>query len=353
MTRFWPCAAASASLFAVALAAQLRGPLHAADRGDPGLPERLADTGLYEARGGTLSNGVRAFSPQYPLWSDGLVKRRWIKLPPNGAIDGTEDDAWEFPAGTRFWKEFSLGSRKVETRVLVKVSGGGWRYGSYVWNDAGTEAVLAPAEGVITSVELAPGRPHVIPSRTDCAACHGPQERGGPLGFNALQLSPDRDPEAIHGEPLQEGMLTLEVLSEEGRLRRRPGTDEPPPRIRTQDPSTRALLGYLAANCSHCHNGNGDIAALAPVIRYADLLRDGDAVARSLLGVATAWQLPRVPDGSTLLVSPGAPERSALFARMKSRSPSMQMPPLGTVLRDQQAVDALSRWIAGASAHPR
>ena len=57
----------------------------------PALPQHLRDTGLY-------AEGVLAFSPQYPLWSDGAVKNRWIYLPPGTSIDATQPDAWEFPA---------------------------------------------------------------------------------------------------------------------------------------------------------------------------------------------------------------------------------------------------------------
>lgn len=353
MTRFWSCAGSAALLSAAAVAVQVHGPVHAANSRDPRLPERLTDAGLFEGdRPGVVARGVRAFSPQYPLWSDGLSKRRWIQLPDGGVIDGSDEHAWKFPVGARFWKEFSFQGRKVETRVLWKGTTG-WSYGSYAWNDDGTEAVLAPEEGLITPIEIAPGRRHVIPSRADCAACHGSQDRRRPLGFNALQLSPDRDPGAIHGEPLQEGMLTLDVLRKEGLLQEEAARAAAAPRIRTQNPSTRAVLGYLAANCSHCHDGSGEIAALAPVIRYPDLLRDGDAVARSLLDAPTSWQLPGVEHGSTVLVEPGSPERSALLARMKSRAPSSQMPPLGTVLRDGQAVDGVGRWIAALPAHAR
>jgi hypothetical protein len=35
---------------------------------------------------------------------------------------------------------------------------------------------------------------------------------------------------------------------------------------------------------------------------------------------------------------------------MRSRSPSSQMPPLATVIRDQQAVDAIAAWIARVAA---
>jgi mono/diheme cytochrome c family protein len=194
---------------------------------------------------------------------------------------------------------------------------------------------------------VAPNRRHSIPSRTDCAACHG-SARVQPLGFNALQLSPDRDPNAIHGEPLKPGMVTLTSLVDEQLLTgARQDLLSKPPRIRTEHGGTRAVLGYLAANCSMCHNGNGEIAALGPVIRYQDLVEDGDAVARGLAGQRTRWQVPGVSDGESVLVDPGAPDLSALLVRMRSRAPSSQMPPLGTVVRDQAAVDALTRWIAG------
>jgi erythromycin esterase-like protein len=55
--------------------------------------------------------------------------------------------------------------------------------------------------------------------------------------------------------------------------------------------------------------------------------------------------MPGAAPGTTVLVHAGSPEASALYVRMRSRSPSSQMPPLGTVVRDQEAVDAISRWI--------
>jgi hypothetical protein len=316
------------------------------------LPERLADTGLYSdapqapGDGPPVAAGALAFSPQYPLWSDGLTKRRWILLPVGSRIDGGDEHAWTFPVGTRLWKEFSFNGRRVETRMLWKTSEAGWTPATYVWNDEGTDAVLAPEHGAPAVVELAPGRRHPVPSRSDCGACHGAKETA-PLGFNALQLSPDRDPHAIHGEALQPGMLTLEALVDSGLLAgSRADLIANPPRIRTTNPATRAVLGYLSTNCGVCHNGGGEISALGPTLPYADLLEDADEVARRLVGQPTRWQLPGAGDGETVLVHAGVPARSALVARMRSRSPSSQMPPLGTVIRDEMAVEAVTRWIA-------
>jgi mono/diheme cytochrome c family protein len=311
-------------------------------------PARLADTGFYaEGRPGEINPRNRPFGPQYPLWTDGLEKRRWVFLPEGATIDAADEHAWDFPVGTRFWKEFSRGGRPVETRFSWRTASG-WVYASYQWNEDGTEAVLAAEAGVRAVVEVAPGRAHSIPSQADCAACHG-TERPSPLGFTALQLSPDRDPNALHAEALEHGMLTLDHLIAEGRLTGARGDLlTVPPRIRTSDPRTRTVLGYLASNCGACHNGRGEIAAFGPTIRVDDLVMDGDAVARGLINQRTKWQIPGVPDGESVLVQPGVPERSAIAVRMRSRQPSSQMPPLGTVVRDEQALDLFVRWIGAA-----
>jgi len=200
------------------------GALHAAVRSssqEPGAPALLSQTGLYEAsRPGAIARGVRQFSPQYPLWTDGAKKARWIYLPPGTSIDTTIPGDWTYPVGTRFWKEFSFNGRKVETRFIWRASDNEWIFASYAWNEEQTDAVLAPAEGIPGVVEVAPGRRHGLPAISDCRACHR-TSRPGPLGFNALQLSTDRDPNAIHGEPLAAGMITLSTLSDEGGSRRR------------------------------------------------------------------------------------------------------------------------------------
>ena len=128
-----------------------------------------------------------AFAPQYPLWSDGTSKRRWIYLPPGAAIDASRVDAWEFPVGTRLWKEFGY-DRRVETRYIERLADGSWRFAAYVWNKEGTDAVLAAEDGAVLPVSAAPGGRYVVPSRNDCLACHeGPSVPV--LGFSALQLS--------------------------------------------------------------------------------------------------------------------------------------------------------------------
>lgn len=324
--------------------------LHAGS-GDPlvSAPSRLSDTGLYAAgQPGSIDPRNRPYSPQYPLWSDGASKARWIFLPPGTAIDTSDPDEWNFPVGTRFWKQFTFNGRKVETRFIWRASTDRWVFATYVWNEAGTDAALAPDAGVRRAADLGGGRSHDIPSVADCHACHG-EARPAPLGFNALQLSNDRDPNAIHGEPLAPAMTTNASLDAAGQLApARPELVAKPPRIQTSDPETRALLGYFAANCGHCHNRNGDIAYQGPSLKYSDLA-DGDAVAAALLAQATVWQVPGQPEGHSFMLNRAEPESSAMLVRMKSRRPSSQMPPLGSAVRDEEAVAALTKWISRAS----
>ena len=310
-------------------------------------PQRLADTALYAAdRPGVVDARNRAYSPQYPLWSDGAVKSRWVYLPPGTAIDTSDVDEWDFPIGTKFWKEFAFGGRRVETRMLWKASPAEWVAATYAWNADGTDAVLAPETGLAGVAEVAPGRRHSLPSVSDCFSCHG-VKRTRPLGFTALQLSTDRDPRAIHGEPLTTEMVTLRTLIAEALLS--PGRTElaaKPPRIVASNPQARAALGYLVGNCGTCHSRDGDVPAVTPFLKIRDLQTDGDAVARAMAHRVTTWQGPGHAEGSTRLVDPLAPDESAILLRMRSRRPSSQMPPLGTVLRDEAAIQAIGRWIA-------
>ena len=84
------------------------------------LPARLSETGLYDGeRPIALARGVRAYVPAHELWSDGAQKLRWIRLPAGTRIDSADMDSWDFPVGTRLWKEFSRDGRPIETRLLA------------------------------------------------------------------------------------------------------------------------------------------------------------------------------------------------------------------------------------------
>jgi hypothetical protein len=321
-------------------------------RVDP--PRLLSQTGLYAAGGGTLAidRANRPYSPQYPLWTDGARKSRWVRLPDGATIDVGDIDRWDFPVGTRFWKEFAFGGRRSRPVSCARtprrggplpVTSGTMRRPMRNWR---------PADGLPNAAELAPGKFHSIPSVEECRACHD-SARTDILGFSALQLSTDRDPNTPNVEPLRGGMVTLRTLVDEGRLApARPDLVSAPPRIATRDARTRAVLGYLSANCGSCHNPDSSIAHLGLDLRarvapsHAAASHDsGEAAVTRLFRRTSKWKIPHAPAGASRFVTPGTPELSAVLVRMRSRRPSSQMPPIGTVLHDREAIDLVTAWI--------
>jgi hypothetical protein len=325
------------------------GAAAAAPKG-PWPPALLSQTGLFSGTPQTPAGGVRRYSPQYPLWSDGATKRRWIRLPHGAVIDATDAEAWVFPPGTRFWKEFSWAGKKVETRYLEKIGPARWLYATYAWNDAQTDATLVPAEGHKRHVEIAPGVFHDLPSHEDCRACHEGENRDAVLGFDALQLSPDRDPNAPHAEEVESGWLNLAKLMAERRLKGAPTAWlAHPPRAVAGSPTARAALGYLHGNCWGCHNEKDPVSSVGMSLRVS-LVATSEAeqpAVRTALGKRSKYQIPGVAPGESRRIAPGNPAASALFFRMRSRHPLRQMPPLGTRIVDQEALALLTRWVAG------
>lgn len=305
------------------------------------LPVHLRDTGLY-APGAAEETARDAlpFSPQYPLWSDGAEKRRWIRLPPGTQIDARDPDHWVFPVGTRIWKEFSLG-RRLETRMLERTRAG-WRFATYVWTEDGTDAVLAPAAGVRDGVPTAAGGRWTIPGTADCRACHESQSNPV-LGFTALQLSSDRDPGAPHARTAH-AEVHVEDLLDRGLLRGLPAAlRTAPPRIPAATADERAALGYLHANCGVCHNREGPLAGIG--LDLLQSLREGPASVERTRASALSVRALRPVGDAEVRVAPGQPAHSVLFRRMGARDPLDQMPPLGTAVPDREALALVERWI--------
>jgi hypothetical protein len=300
------------------------------------LPGELRCTGLYASwQDKRLRCGVKPYVPAHELWADGAGKQRYVWLPPGQKIDVTNPDEFDYPVGTRFWKEFYVGPEGNqtlgETRYMVKVPAG-WLYTAYVWSREGNSAIQQN-----DGVEDLFGTGHSVPSREQCKTCHlGRQDFI--LGWDFIMLGAGASG------------VTARTLSQEGLLN---GLN--PALLDLQipgDPVERAALAYMHANCGvSCHNTSLDASAnpaglnlRLDVATLASPLSTGAADAINQRPAPNA-ELVGLPARMWYDIRPGDPDRSLMFVRMAIRGSETAMPPIGTHVIHQQGVDAVRAWI--------
>jgi hypothetical protein len=287
------------------------------DGGDGG-PRRLSGAGLYaDVAARVPAADLTELAPRHELWSDGAVKRRWLRLPPGTVIDTSDPDRWRFPVGTQLYKEFAVAGVPIETRLIERVAETGddrrdhWM-GAFVWLADGSDAVFSEA-----GQEDANGTGHDVPAATQCWTCHL-GEPGRVLGISAVQLGDD------------------------GRARLGARLSDPVP---APPVASDAALGYLHANCGHCHNDSGTAWSFTAIdlrLRAGDAAIEQSAPHRTTVGV----ELDHFRfAGYTLRVAPGDPASSALLQRMLSREQMVGMPPLASEHVDPAGVEVVRRWI--------
>jgi hypothetical protein len=306
---------------------------------DPLKPATLAGTGLCtNAECTTFSPDVYEYVPRFELWSDGATKRRWIYLPPGTQINTADMDYWSFPVGTKLWKEFTRGSTRVETRYLVKILAddnefGAWHMVSYQWNAAQNDTTLVDVAGV----ENANGTPHDIPSREDCRVCHDSMQ-SRVLGFGAIQLD------------FNSTKLDLEDLAAMGKLSAPPAGGTAGARFPLPGTSTvQNALGYMHANCGHCHNPTSP--------NFADSPTNMRLLVGTLGSETTTPPYTTLVDRTgktythddmvvyTLLVDGGNANNSILIKRMQSAIPQKHMPQRGSEMTDPTGLATLTSWV--------
>lgn len=308
------------------------------DETDP--PSTLACTGLYVAKStSALSADVHPYAPAVPLWSDGAEKSRWIKLPAGTTIDATNPSEWKFPVGTKAWKEFRVGGKRVETRLWQKTDTTVWVNAAYAWNEDQTTAVLSKGG----DIQLPGGGTYHIPTNTECQQCHrGRTDRL--LGFEGPSLG-------------QEGASgwTLEDLVAENRITPAPSQTH----LTIGDDGTgkaAAAMGWLHVNCGvTCHNTNSTSIGYAAGMNFRLDPTELDGRPSNDFGVrATTLDKTVVTPqwaGATR-IHPGDPDGSLLYQLISRREDKNQMPPIATSVVDTADVEKVRAWIAAMGPPP-
>ena len=308
---------------------------------NPLTPATLAGTGLCTDPGCTaISADVRAYVPRFELWADTATKRRWVQLPAGATIDTADMDFWVFPVGTKFWKEFTRDGTRVETRYIVKLladdnAPGAWFYAAYQWNQTQDETTL-----VTDGVENANMTGHDIPSRAHCRECHDEVNPTRVLGFGAIQLD---------HTPADTSLLDLEDLIADNTLSVPPTSGTAGARFPLPGtPTEQAALGYLHANCGHCHNPTSSGFGHTPVDLRLVVGALGTAAATPAYTSAVGVEGLRVVENGMsyeTIVVPGDPDNSTMIVRMLSTNPAGRMPFRGSEIVDPTGLATLRAWI--------
>lgn len=252
-----------------------------------------------------------AYDVAHPLWTGAGSKRRVLRLPDEAAIDVSVPDRWQPPGGTIAMKTIADGDHPLETRV-IRTGGDDTHYEVYAWTADGRDAERLQLD----APTMLDGR-HEVPSRLQCRQCHE-TATSVLLGIDALQLG---DAGALD-ELAARGVLSETITG-------------PRSTAAHADPAAARVLGWLAGNCVHCHNGGTAENAsfdLRPDVAFANLVDRPTTSSASAAGTR---------------VVPGDPDASVLYlAALGSAAGVDAMPPVGARLPDAATGD-LRAWIEG------
>jgi hypothetical protein len=352
-----------------------------------------------------MANVVVPYEVNSPLWSDGALKTRGMRLPTTGSkihvrdcaknpmeccvldpntlkdcLPPADDGKWVFPVGTVMVKNFMFpdasrpsGYKLVETRLFIHLDHAEtlqgvkteWIGYGYQWDDAQTDATIIGTLvdgsdiGVSTVFHVVPTTGAATqpitwnyPSRLDCITCHMPitPSGGNTLGPETAQMN-----RVATGDTMNQidRFATLGLFEtapgkpyKAALVPPYPGQSGSPPQAATLEQKARS---YLHANCSFCHRPDGKWNGFD--VRF-DVPLKSAAICNAVpgkgnLGVAGATLLtPKSSMSSLMWLRMNAPPGNAMTGG------TGRMPAIASNVVDSQATALISQWINSINACP-
>jgi len=305
------------------------------------LPRSLSEFHFFtDGIGQTPNDRVIGYNLNTPLFTDYAAKNRFVYLPEGQTARYTESGVLEFPVGSALIKSFGYPAdfrdpdspvRWIETRVLLRRESG-WVALPYIWNEDGTDAVLARAGRRLPASWInAEGETQEIsyrvPNQNQCKTCHARDGEIALIGPSARNLN--------DGQRLAQ-WVDWSILDR---------APDDAPRVPRWDVESDGTLGeraraYLDVNCAHCHNASGSASNSGLFLTY----EESNPVTRGILKRPVA--AGRGSGGFDFDIEPGHPERSILLFRMQASDPGIAMPELGRELLHEEGIALIRRYIA-------
>jgi uncharacterized repeat protein (TIGR03806 family) len=299
------------------------------------VPQNLSETGcVVSTNAQQPASGVIPYAINAPFWSDGASKDRWLAVPDGQVVTVGSDGDWDFPNRSVLMKNFRVGTRLIETRLLMRHPDGTWGGFTYAWNAEQTDAALV--EGGAT-VDIGNGQNWIFPSEAQCLECHTTAANRA-LGLETAQLNrtlayPQTGRTANELASLSHiGLLSPTIPNSSAA----PTMPDP---VDTSAPLADRARAYLHTNCSQCHRPNGPTPSTMD-LRYTTPLNATNA----------CNALPQAGDlgigANARLIAPGSAANSIVVNRANRRD-SNGMPPLASNQVDAAGVALLTQWIDG------
>jgi putative heme-binding domain-containing protein len=311
-------------------------------------PKLLSQAGLFEStRNHKVVSSAVGYDVTAPAWNNGATAERFFLLPTGQKAMVTPEGGWECPRDGVVFQTLTLpiGTKstthrlRIETRVFIKRDKH-WSAYSYLWNGDQSDAYLVEKDGVtvdlldhfgdrIQSESIVNWQ---VPSRTQCFACHTVHQNTL-LGLNKLQIgSCSEGPDGLHPmERWQKEGLTVNYGKSHKELTAK--------LVNPYDTSSNIedrFRSYVHVNCGSCHvsvgGGNSKIR-----LSFSTPLESTGLI--DVLPEHSDFGIP-----NARIVSPGSPEQSVLFHRMRSDGVG-KMPPMGRNEIDKQALELFEQWI--------
>ncbi len=302
-------------------------------------PKLLSQTGCTDPKDATKpAPGVIPYDLNSPLWSDGAAKERWLAVPDGKTITIGAAGDFDLPIGSVAMKQFSVGGKRIETRLFMRHDDGGWAGYTYEWNDAETEATLLPG-GKVKPVNGG-AQQWTYPSRSQCKQCHS-AATGGTIGLEIAQLN--RALTYVATNRVSNELLTLDHIGMFGSpLPGPPSTLAALPVPGSPGAVDARARSYMHANCSHCHRPGGTGQGTMD-LRYATSFHDTQTCnAQNTQGAIGNVQT---------ILTPGSPVQSILSLRVHATD-GKRMPALAVSVLDPMGTKLVDAWISSVATCP-
>jgi hypothetical protein len=324
------------------------------------LPPLLSGVGVFSnTTNRSAASGLIPYAPLAPQWKDNAVGSWLMALPntgvpitPAGQIQFQPTNAWTFPAGSVFVKNWDLvvnetnsTLRRLETQLLVRDNNGSVYGVTYKWRPDNSDADLLASslseDILITNATGVRTQTWYYASPSDCLECHNSAVPGSPfglgvLGVNARELNGNLTYPATGVTDNQIRTLNrLGLLYPAINETNIGGYAQLSAMSNLSAPLQDRVRSYLDVNCQTCHQPGG----AGPTW---DARFDTPLARQNITNYPALFSLG-ISDNACIVKSQDV-WRSVLLARINTTNQDIQMPDFRNLI-DTNAVQVLSAWI--------